>query len=189
MFSISLFNRNNCKAKLIICLSISAIGPVETPPPNSTSTTRVPTSTSWTTTDLSSFITQSNSAYATELAETSSNSQNNSTQSDIPQSDTDILYFESSHMEDLKQSDYNYLSTLSPHNLTTTEKHKNSSKEAEAVGCPDSYKWCSYTPIVTFAQFVMGCLLICIGYPTCNVMTYTLYSKILGPKPQVIIKY
>ncbi|XP_061183566.1 major facilitator superfamily domain-containing protein 8-like isoform X1 [Saccostrea echinata] len=54
----------------------------------------------------------------------------------------------------------------------------------EATGCPDAYQWCAYTPIVTLAQFLCGTALICIGYPTGNVMSYALYSKILGPKPQ-----
>jgi hypothetical protein len=69
---------------------------------------------------------------------------------------------------------------------TTTPVVSNSSGgDAEATGCPEAYRWCSYTPIVTLAQFLCGTTLVCIGYPTGNVMSYTLYSKILGPKPQV----
>ncbi|XP_048740690.2 major facilitator superfamily domain-containing protein 8-like isoform X2 [Ostrea edulis] len=68
--------------------------------------------------------------------------------------------------------------------FTTTAASNSSGGDAEATGCPEAYRWCSYTPIVTLAQFLCGTTLICIGYPTGNVMSYTLYSKILGPKPQ-----
>nr|XP_022328337.1 major facilitator superfamily domain-containing protein 8-like isoform X2 [Crassostrea virginica] len=76
--------------------------------------------------------------------------------------------------------------TVPPHfNFSTTAAPGNSSGgNTEVTGCPDTYRWCAYTPIVTLAQFLGGTALICIGYPTGNVMSYTLYSKILGPKPQ-----
>ncbi|KAK3607035.1 hypothetical protein CHS0354_011594 [Potamilus streckersoni] len=54
----------------------------------------------------------------------------------------------------------------------------------EATGCPFNYLWCRYTPAINLAQLLGGTLLISIGYPTCNVISYTIYSKILGPKPQ-----
>ena len=73
------------------------------------------------------------------------------------------------------------------HNETTTPATNSSGNNHEPTGCPDTYAWCTYTPVVTLAQFMIGTLLICIGYPTCNVMTYTIYSKILGPKPQVSV--
>ncbi|XP_040822960.1 major facilitator superfamily domain-containing protein 8 isoform X6 [Ochotona curzoniae] len=52
------------------------------------------------------------------------------------------------------------------------------------TGCPIEQAWCLYTPVIHLAQFLVSALLIGIGYPACNVMSYTLYSKILGPKPQ-----
>ncbi|CAC5362112.1 MSFD8 [Mytilus coruscus] len=97
-----------------------------------------------------------------------------------------VLYFEQENkMEDLEYSDFAFsnMTTELPFNLTTTQSN-HSDTGHESTGCPDTYKWCSYTPIVTFPQFIFGTLMIVIGYPTCNVMTYTLYSKILGPKPQ-----
>lgn len=102
-----------------------------------------------------------------------------------------ILYFEQENkLEDLENSDFalSKMTTEMPLNLTTA-KSNNSDSGHESTGCPDTYKWCSYTPIVTFPQFIFGTLMIVIGYPTCNVMTYTLYSKILGPKPQVTFKF
>uniref|UniRef100_A0A5F5PVW6 Major facilitator superfamily domain containing 8 n=1 Tax=Equus caballus TaxID=9796 RepID=A0A5F5PVW6_HORSE len=52
------------------------------------------------------------------------------------------------------------------------------------TGCPIEQAWCLYTPMIHVAQFLTSAVLIGIGYPSCNVMSYTLYSKILGPKPQ-----
>ncbi|KAJ8262492.1 hypothetical protein GJAV_G00167070 [Gymnothorax javanicus] len=54
----------------------------------------------------------------------------------------------------------------------------------EPVGCPAVQTWCQFTPAIRLAQYIASNILIGVGYPTCNVMSYTLYSKILGPKPQ-----
>lgn len=54
----------------------------------------------------------------------------------------------------------------------------------EPTGCPFEQTWCQYTPAIHIAQYITSDVLIGVGYPTCNVMSYTLYSKILGPKPQ-----
>ncbi|XP_064141404.1 major facilitator superfamily domain-containing protein 8 isoform X2 [Loxodonta africana] len=54
----------------------------------------------------------------------------------------------------------------------------------EPTGCPIEQAWCLYTPVIHLAQFLTSAMLIGMGYPACNVMSYTLYSKILGPKPQ-----
>ncbi|XP_069600037.1 major facilitator superfamily domain-containing protein 8 isoform X1 [Ranitomeya imitator] len=55
---------------------------------------------------------------------------------------------------------------------------------AEPTGCPATQSWCFYTPIIHLAQYIMSDILIGFGYPVCSVMCYTLYSKIIGPKPQ-----
>uniref|UniRef100_A0A2K5EVT5 Major facilitator superfamily domain containing 8 n=1 Tax=Aotus nancymaae TaxID=37293 RepID=A0A2K5EVT5_AOTNA len=52
------------------------------------------------------------------------------------------------------------------------------------TGCSIEQVWCLYTPVIHLAQFLTSVVLIGIGYPVCNLMSYTLYSKILGPKPQ-----
>ncbi|BFZ24552.1 hypothetical protein BsWGS_27591 [Bradybaena similaris] len=51
-------------------------------------------------------------------------------------------------------------------------------------GCPYQYEWCRHVPVIYLAQFLGGTVLISIGYPVCNMLSYTLYSKVLGPKPQ-----
>ncbi|XP_051958866.1 major facilitator superfamily domain-containing protein 8 isoform X5 [Xyrauchen texanus] len=59
-----------------------------------------------------------------------------------------------------------------------------SSSSLEPTGCPSEQTWCLFTPVIYLAQYITADILIGVGYPTCNVMSYTLYSKILGPKPQ-----
>lgn len=64
-----------------------------------------------------------------------------------------------------------------------------SNTSVEPTGCPSDQTWCLFTPVIYLAQYIMSDILIGVGYPTCNVMSYTLYSKILGPKPQVPHKH
>ncbi|XP_075999972.1 major facilitator superfamily domain-containing protein 8 [Genypterus blacodes] len=59
-----------------------------------------------------------------------------------------------------------------------------SNSSVEPTGCPSEQTWCQYTPAILLAQYISADILIGVGYPACNVMSYTLYSKILGPKPQ-----
>ncbi|XP_061620315.1 major facilitator superfamily domain-containing protein 8 [Phyllopteryx taeniolatus] len=59
-----------------------------------------------------------------------------------------------------------------------------SNSSFEPTGCPYDQTWCQYTPAIYLAQYITSDFLIGVGYPACNVMSYTLYSKILGPKPQ-----
>ncbi|XP_031154196.1 major facilitator superfamily domain-containing protein 8 isoform X1 [Sander lucioperca] len=59
-----------------------------------------------------------------------------------------------------------------------------SNNSLEPTGCPYEQTWCQYTPAIHLAQYISSDILIGVGYPACNVMSYTLYSKILGPKPQ-----
>ncbi|ESP02723.1 hypothetical protein LOTGIDRAFT_138023, partial [Lottia gigantea] len=63
-------------------------------------------------------------------------------------------------------------------NVTTTT--------VEPQGCPEYYSWCSYTPVIFLSQFLAGVACIGIGYPVAQIMSYTIYSKILGPKPQAV---
>ncbi|XP_041056183.1 major facilitator superfamily domain-containing protein 8 isoform X2 [Carcharodon carcharias] len=58
------------------------------------------------------------------------------------------------------------------------------SLSAERIGCPLQQVWCQYVPIIHLSQYILSATLIGMGYPVCNVISYTLYSKILGPKPQ-----
>ena len=55
----------------------------------------------------------------------------------------------------------------------------------EPRGCPLAQAWCQYTPSIHLGQYISADVLIGAGYAACNVMSYTLYSKVLWPKPQV----
>lgn len=55
----------------------------------------------------------------------------------------------------------------------------------ELVGCPSSQIWCSYTPAMTISQFILGYALTVVGYPIGVTLIQTIFSKILGPRPQV----
>ncbi|XP_044129466.1 major facilitator superfamily domain-containing protein 8 [Bufo gargarizans] len=70
-------------------------------------------------------------------------------------------------------------STFLVSNLLASGNHT-----VEPTGCPATQSWCFYTPIIYFAQYITSDILIGLGYPVCNVMCYTLYSKVIGPKPQ-----
>ena len=52
-------------------------------------------------------------------------------------------------------------------------------------GCPYQKSWCLDTPKLHFAQFLSAATLVGIGYPLAAVLLSTLYSKIIGPFPQV----
>lgn len=54
----------------------------------------------------------------------------------------------------------------------------------ESVGCPPSQEWCATTPSMTVLQMVLGFVVTAIGYPTGVTLIQTLYSKLLGPRPQ-----
>ena len=60
--------------------------------------------------------------------------------------------------------------------------------ETEVVGCPSIQTWCYYIPAMTISQFLLGYALTAIGYPIGVTLIQTIFSKILGPRPQVSVK-
>ena len=52
-------------------------------------------------------------------------------------------------------------------------------------GCPSNLQWCFELPQIHLAQLLMATFFLAIGYPTTNLLTSTLYSKVLGSRPQV----
>ncbi|XP_021935955.1 major facilitator superfamily domain-containing protein 8 isoform X3 [Zootermopsis nevadensis] len=56
--------------------------------------------------------------------------------------------------------------------------------ETEIVGCPSVQKWCYYIPAMTIAQFLLGYAFTAVGYPIAVTLIQTIFSKILGPRPQ-----
>lgn len=58
----------------------------------------------------------------------------------------------------------------------------------EFLGCPSDQEWCSYIHAMTVTQFMLGYVLTVFGYPTGVTLVQTIFSKLLGPRPQVSIK-
>lgn len=52
------------------------------------------------------------------------------------------------------------------------------------LGCPESQTWCFDTPALTITQFLLGYAFTSIGYPIGVTLIQTIFSKILGPRPQ-----
>ncbi|XP_012272261.1 major facilitator superfamily domain-containing protein 8 [Orussus abietinus] len=65
--------------------------------------------------------------------------------------------------------------------LTFTTRDKNGT---EILGCPSTQEWCRYTPKMTVLQFLVGYGFTTTGYPLGVTLIQTIFSKILGPRPQ-----
>ncbi len=58
------------------------------------------------------------------------------------------------------------------------------------VGCRyPKLQWCTTISKMELYQYVMGMVLLAVGYPVSSVLCYSLFSKILGPHPQVCALY
>ncbi|XP_015610069.1 major facilitator superfamily domain-containing protein 8 isoform X2 [Cephus cinctus] len=54
----------------------------------------------------------------------------------------------------------------------------------EILGCPSTQEWCRHTPQMTVTQFMIGYGFTTIGYPLGVTLIQTIFSKVLGPRPQ-----
>ncbi|XP_068149117.1 LOW QUALITY PROTEIN: major facilitator superfamily domain-containing protein 8 [Drosophila tropicalis] len=53
------------------------------------------------------------------------------------------------------------------------------------LGCPQEIQeWCSQLPALTLTQFIIGFALTSVGYPIGVTLIQTIFSKVLGPRPQ-----
>ncbi|GFG32490.1 hypothetical protein Cfor_04323 [Coptotermes formosanus] len=68
--------------------------------------------------------------------------------------------------------------------LNETYGNTNTVNETEAVGCPSVQTWCYYIPAMTITQFILGYAFTAVGYPIGVTLIQTIFSKILGPRPQ-----
>lgn len=55
----------------------------------------------------------------------------------------------------------------------------------DLVGCPSTQEWCQTVPAVTYIQFIFCYALTILGYPIGVTLIQTLFSKLLGSRPQV----
>lgn len=57
--------------------------------------------------------------------------------------------------------------------------------DSHILGCPvTSQPWCATTPVLGFPEFILGYILSSIGYPIGVTLIQTIFSKILGARPQ-----
>lgn len=54
----------------------------------------------------------------------------------------------------------------------------------EILGCPSTQEWCRTTPQMTVTQFIIGYAFTSVGYPIGVTLVQTIFSKVLGPRPQ-----
>ncbi|XP_066253732.1 major facilitator superfamily domain-containing protein 8 [Euwallacea similis] len=54
----------------------------------------------------------------------------------------------------------------------------------DLLGCPSSQEWCQKVPAITFTQFILCYVLTVLGYPIGITLIQTLFSKVLGSRPQ-----
>jgi len=53
------------------------------------------------------------------------------------------------------------------------------------LGCPSATQpWCGELPALTLTQFIIGFALTSVGYPIGVTLIQTIFSKVLGPRPQ-----
>ncbi|XP_017036099.1 major facilitator superfamily domain-containing protein 8 isoform X1 [Drosophila kikkawai] len=52
------------------------------------------------------------------------------------------------------------------------------------LGCPPTQEWCGELPALTLTQFIIGFALTSVGYPIGVTLIQTIFSKVLGPRPQ-----
>ncbi|KAL7732400.1 hypothetical protein ACLKA6_004375 [Drosophila palustris] len=59
-----------------------------------------------------------------------------------------------------------------------------SSSDPIYLGCPPTQDWCPNLPALTLTQFIIGFALTSVGYPIGVTLIQTIFSKVLGPRPQ-----
>lgn len=59
-----------------------------------------------------------------------------------------------------------------------------SDDDDEVLGCPVSQEWCLKTSKLGFPEFILGYMLTSVAYPIGLSLIQTIFSKVLGPRPQ-----
>ena len=70
--------------------------------------------------------------------------------------------------------------------LENSTNHHPLVQNASSDGCDVLKKsWCTHLPKIHLFQFVMGSVLVAVGRSSSDLLCFTIFSKILGPWPQV----
>lgn len=56
-------------------------------------------------------------------------------------------------------------------------------------GCPEAQTWCFELPALTPVTVAIGYAICTLGFPCCMVLCQTIFSKMLGPRPQVSLVF
>lgn len=56
--------------------------------------------------------------------------------------------------------------------------------DPEVLGCPMTQEWCKTTSKLGFPEFILGYIFTCVGYTIGLTLIQTIFSKVLGPRPQ-----
>lgn len=78
------------------------------------------------------------------------------------------------------------LNSSDKENLRVRREALSKVDDCQALGCPPSQEWCSYTPIIHIPQMLTASLLITIGYPISISLSGAIFSKMLRVKSQVL---
>ena len=52
------------------------------------------------------------------------------------------------------------------------------------LGCPPEQEWCNNVPMIPVTQLCIAYIITILGYPVVQALAQTIFSKMLGPKPQ-----
>ncbi|XP_042208823.1 major facilitator superfamily domain-containing protein 8-like isoform X3 [Homarus americanus] len=77
-----------------------------------------------------------------------------------------------------------YFNNSEARTLSRRRRHAIRRETCDDLGCPPEQKWCLYTPIIEIPQLIVGTFMASVGYPVAFTLASSLFSKLLGPKPQ-----
>lgn len=88
------------------------------------------------------------------------------------------------HITSLMPSHFTAENFSSHDTLSRRRRHATVRGSCHDLGCPQEQKWCLYTPIIERSQLGVASVIAVMGYPISFTILSSLFSKLLGPKPQ-----
>lgn len=86
------------------------------------------------------------------------------------------------YSDDIGTDDWSYWNRIGPQMFNGRAKVPCESESSDS--CP--YDWCTKIPGLNIVQFFVGFLIAFGGYPYCTALCQSIFSKALGPRPQVL---
>ncbi|XP_064098399.1 major facilitator superfamily domain-containing protein 8-like isoform X2 [Macrobrachium nipponense] len=88
------------------------------------------------------------------------------------------------HITSLMPSHFTAENLSSHDTLSRRRRHATVRGSCHDLGCPQEQTWCLYTPIIERSQLGVASVIAVMGYPISFTILSSLFSKLLGPKPQ-----